>query len=324
MKTFTLSSLLLFVSLVHSANAVDLPGPLVESAWLAGHVRDVFVLDVRANSESFTEPPAYVQHRKSGEILLAQIGGHIPGAVHVPFAAMRADRVIAGRKVEKMLPAKRDFEQLLQSAGLKQGDAVVLVTEGEDAGDLTVAARVYWQLKYYGHDKVAILQGGMSQWLTERQAYSVEPVKKPKGDWKATTERRELLATSEEVDAAVREKTVQLIDTRDIAHYLGASKRPYVSAKGHIPGAKLFPYDLLAQQNSPARFLPPQNVNELARALDIDTSRPTIAYCNSGHLAAGNWFVMSELMGNKNVKLYDGSMHQWTLEGRPVTTMKME
>lgn len=323
MRTILLTGLLL-ANLALSAQAARVPVPLVEPAWLAANVNDVFILDVRANAESFTTPPVYVKHRTTGEIFLAQLGGHIPGAVHVPFSSMRTDRVIDGRTVEKMLPSKKDFEQLLQSAGLKESDAVVLVTEGEDAGDLTIAARVYWQLKYYGHDNVAILNGGMSQWLAGQHGYAVEPTAKPKGNWTAKAERPELAATSKDVDAAMRDKSAQLIDTRDMAHYLGASKRSYVSQAGHIPGAKLFPYDLLIGQSSPAGFLPPRNVKELAKALEIDIEKPSIVYCNSGHLAAGNWFVLSELMGNKNVRLYDGSMHQWTLEKRPVTTMKME
>ena len=58
--------------------------------------------------------------------------------------------------------------------------------------------------------------------------------------------------------------------------------------------------------------------------MGVKTDAKTITYCNSGHLASGGWFMMHELMGNKNVKLYDGSMHEWTLEKHPVTAMKME
>jgi len=321
---FALSVLLVAASLAQPLRAAELPGPLVEVDWLAAHVADVFVLDVRANGDTFTERPGYTKDPQTGAIQLVQVGGHIPGAVYIPFAAMRTSRTIDGRKVDKMLPDKTYFEELLQSAGLRQTDPVVLVTEGEDAGDLTIAARVYWQLKYYGHDNVAILNGGMLQWLGARQAITTTATKKPKGNWRATAERRELLATSGDVAAAVKARDVQLIDTRDLAHYLGATKRPYVTAGGHIPGAKMLPYDLLVEHNSPARFRSPQNVKELAQALAIDSDKPSITYCNSGHLAAGNWFVLSELMGNKNIRLYDGSMHEWTLEKRPVTVNKME
>lgn len=65
-------------------------------------------------------------------------------------------------------------------------------------------------------------------------------------------------------------------------------------------------------------------LQEIAKELEIDAGTNLITYCNSGQLASGSWFLFSELLGNKNVKLYDGSMHQWTAEKRPVTTRKME
>ncbi|MDH5396071.1 MAG: rhodanese-like domain-containing protein, partial [Gammaproteobacteria bacterium] len=62
----------------------------------------------------------------------------------------------------------------------------------------------------------------------------------------------------------------------------------------------------------------------LFEQMGITTDKNSITYCNSGHLATGSWFVLSEILGNKNVKMYDGSMHQWTLEKHDVTKMKME
>ena len=73
-----------------------------------------------------------------------------------------------------------------------------------------------------------------------------------------------------------------------------------------------------------AKFLKVSDSRLLFKQLEINPDKQAIAYCNSGNLATGSWFIMSELMGNKNVKVYDGSMHQWTLEKRDVTTMKME
>ena len=74
----------------------------------------------------------------------------------------------------------------------------------------------------------------------------------------------------------------------------------------------------------PAKFLKVSNSKTLFEQMGIKTDKKSITYCNSGHLATGSWFVLSELMGNKNVKMYDGSMHQWTLEKRNVTKLKME
>ncbi len=71
-------------------------------------------------------------------------------------------------------------------------------------------------------------------------------------------------------------------------------------------------------------FAEPGDIQHMANELGIDAGSEMITYCNSGQLASASWFVFSELLGNNKVKLYDGSMHQWTLEKHPVTTMKME
>ena len=71
-------------------------------------------------------------------------------------------------------------------------------------------------------------------------------------------------------------------------------------------------------------FAEPEEIKHMANELGIDAGSDMITYCNSGQLASASWFVFSELLGNNKVKLYDGSMHQWALEKRPITTMKME
>jgi len=88
----------------------------------------------------------------------------------------------------------------------------------------------------------------------------------------------------------------------------------------HIPGAKVFPNELLTTAEPPVRFTEPEDLQHMPRELDINTRTNLIIYCSSGR----SWFVISELPGNKNVRLYDGSMHQWALEKRPVITMKIE
>jgi thiosulfate/3-mercaptopyruvate sulfurtransferase len=183
---------------------------------------------------------------------------------------------------------------------------------------------LYWQLKYFGHDNVAILNGGTAAWIMAGKQVSTAASSAKTGNWQATAERAELFATSEEVARAVKDGSAQLVDNRPLAQYLGAAKRDYVYDYGHIPGAKLYANELLTTEGLPARFPPVKDLKQLAGAMGIDPRKDTITYCNSGHLASGGWFVMHELMGTKNVKLYDGSMHQWTREKRPVTAMKME
>lgn len=326
MKLLKLLSITLLTSWFSStAFAVNLPGPLVETDWLANNMGKVTILDVRKDVKSFTAKPVFSKDKKTKKIKLVKVGGHIPGAVLVNYKSMRGKTKIGENVVQKMIIGKDKFTELMQASGVNKDSAIVIVSKGENDGDVTGATRLYWQLKYYGHDNMAILNGGMGQWLTERHKISIKPARVTKGDWVATTERKEILATSEDVAAAIKAKDTQLMDTRSLSLYMGTwRKKSYVYGDGHIPGAKIFPTELLTQPKAPAKFNATSQLKSMAEQMGFDTSAKTITYCNSGHLATGMWFVMSEIMGNKNARMYDGSMHQWTLEKRPTVKMKME
>jgi len=304
--------------------ASSLPGPLIDSDWLADNKDKLVILDVRKDVKSFSAKPVYKKDKKTGKLKLKRVGGHVPGAALVNYKKIRGKRHIDGQVVTRMILAKRDFEKLMQDAGLNKGSTAVIVSKGENAGDMTIATRLYWQLKYYGHSNMAILDGGMAQWLKDGHKFTTEKQGVVRGDWVATTEDKTVLATSHDVAAAVKDKNTQLVDARALNQYLGTFNKSYVYAKGHIPTAKTYPTELLTYPKAPARFTSITDLQTLASELGFDTSKPTITYCNSGHLGSGAWFVMSELMGNKNAKLYDGSMHQWTLEKRPTSALKME
>lgn len=306
-----------------AAQAINVPGPLVDASWLQKYSKQVVILDVREDVKSFTGKPMLIKDKKSGKLVVMSVGAHIPDANLVDYKTIRVDRVVGGKKVEKLVPEKAAFEKLMQDAGINKDSAVIIVSEGMNDGDLTMATRLYWQLKYFGQDNMAILNGGMAQWLSDRRPISNEDTKPAKGDWVATAERNELLATTEDVNNGLK-SAVQLVDNRPLSQYMGVVKKSYVYESGHIPGAKSYPTELMTDHNTPAKFLPVQELRELAKGMGIDTGAQSITYCNSGHLASGGWFIMHELMGNKNVKLYDGSMNEWTLNKGKTTSMKME
>lgn len=319
---------ILFVSVlcfswVNIAVAASVPGPLVETDWLAKNQSNVVILEIRKDVKSFTKEPVFKKNKKTGKSKLKKVGGHIPGSILVNYKKLRSNKKIDGRTVKKMLVGKAAFEKLMQSSGVNKDSAIVIVSIGKDNKDLTMATRLYWQLKYYGHDNMAILNGGMAQWIIDKRKVSSKKNKANKGNWVATAERTEILATSKDVEEAVKNKG-QLVDTRPLSLYLGTwRKKSYVYADGHIPGAKPFPNGLLSTK-MPAKFINNSDSKLLFAQMGIKTDKKSITYCNSGHLATGSWFVLSELMGNKNVKMYDGSMHQWTLEKHDVVKLKME
>jgi thiosulfate/3-mercaptopyruvate sulfurtransferase len=306
------------------ACASRLPGPLVETDWLDKHMGDVVILDVRSDTKSFTREPVFRKDKKTGKEMLVEIGGHIPGAILVNFEQVRSKRKIDGKVVSGLVPVQADFEKLMQQSGVDSDSAIVIVSTGEGTSDLTMATRLYWTLKYYGHDNMSILNGGMAQWTLDGRKVETTPGTVTTGNWQAAGVRSEILATTQDVVSAVKDGSVQLVDNRSVSEYFGTVKKPYVYAEGHIPGAHVFPNELMNSAGAPAKFLPRDDLDKLIKAMNINNDTETITYCNSGQAASGGWFIMSELLGNRKARLYDGSMHEWTLNKQPVNSMKME
>ncbi len=307
-----------------SAMALDVPGPLVDSEWLASHLGDddLVVLDVRHPTKSANVAPKYVKNDK-GERQLVRVGGRIAGALVIDGKEVRASREIDGETVKKMVPAKADFEKMMQSWGIDSDDAVVLSPMGFGGGEVTLATRLYWQMKYYGADNIAILNGGTSKWLAEGRDWETGMGSADAGDWTATAERDEILATTGETRDALS-SGYQIMDTRAPSQYMGVYTKSYVYDEGHIAGAKNYPNDLLTEAGSGAEFLPAEDYRKMMASMGIDPSLPTITVCNSGNLASGGWFIMHEILGNDEAQLYDGSMHEWTLRGNKAVSHKAD
>ncbi len=313
------------------ASAAGLPGPLVQSDWLAKHLQDknIVVLDVRADTKSFTakaagEPNIPGMNPCGAKKAKGEIAGHIPGARLWDWKTVRAKRTVDGMELDGMVPAKDQFEATMRGLGVSNDSAVVIVADGSNTPTLTFATRAYWTLKYFGHDKVAVLDGGTAKWKAENRPMSADAADAPAaGNFSARAERREMLATTADVEAAIKGKGAQLIDGRTANYYLGQEKKDYVYAKGHIPGAKNVAHPQLADDKTHA-FKSAANLKKLLSDAGVNPAKPTITYCDSGHLSSGQWFVLSELMGNKKARLYDGSMHEWTKRKADAVSVKAE
>jgi thiosulfate/3-mercaptopyruvate sulfurtransferase len=319
MKKVQIILALTISSFIGIVQAVTLPGPVVSAEWLAANQSQVQILEVRSDVASYTRAPEFEIDKKSGKKLLVEVGGHLQDSTLLDFKKVRADRMIDGKKIKYLIPEKADFEKIIQSVGINSDKPIVLVPVGLDISDVDEALRAYWQFKVYGEDNIAVLDGGMAGWLSEGREFSTSPSVKSNGSWLAKAERKELIANSEQVAIASKTGKSTLIDGRQPTQYFGLSKRDYVGGYGHIAGAKELAPELLAKSTKGALYFWDKNTySSLLQANGINPKSPAISYCNSGHLAAGGWFVMSELVGNKSTKLYDGSLYLWTLEGRPL------
>lgn len=301
------------------AMAGKLPGPVVDAQWFKDHVTHVSLIDVRDDLDTWTTAPEYEKDSKTGKDKLAATGGHIEGALPLLFKKARVDITVEGKKIEKLLPDKAYWQELMQATGVARNKPIVITSPGESPDQVEAAARVYWTLKLYGADDIALLDGGNAAWIAAGLPVSTAKQEIARGDWEATAERRELLADMNEVSKALNDKT-QLVDARPVSQYLGvAVRKPAVLAGGHLNGARNYPTELRLRTSGIAQmFLKPEEYRLAMKAQAIDPAAPTVAYCNTGHMAAGMWFVQSEILGTKGVRLYDGSMHEWTTLGRPV------
>ena len=138
-----------------AAQAVTLPGPVVNAQWLSQHQQEVNIVDVRSDPASFSTAPVFTTDK--GTKSLATLGGHIPGALLLDFGKARVARTIDGREIKAMLPDQATFQALMRGIGVKAGKPTVIVPEGASGADLDMAARVYWSMKVYGDDHLALL-----------------------------------------------------------------------------------------------------------------------------------------------------------------------
>lgn len=315
--------------------ALALPGPLVNSAWLQKNRDSIVILDVRADVESFSKRskgrspvnPCGAGIKGKGPAVVA---GHIPGAVLVRWSLVTAQKKVAGKKLDGWLPERADFERLMQRSGVNGGSLVVVTGKGEQIIHVAMAARLYVTLKYYGHEKVALLDGGVAAWMQSGGKVAFGRSRSKRGNFKAESGKTSWIATLKDVQgmSPSRSGGGELLDNREAAAYLGlARKMPKVDEKwkGHVPGAKNFPVSYLANSMGPAATLfDIGTIRQVANLIGTDLNRPITLYCNAGVLASLGWFVAHELMGNEQARLYDGSMQEWVGTKQPVTVMKRE
>jgi thiosulfate/3-mercaptopyruvate sulfurtransferase len=289
-------SALVALGATFNASAAD-SQPLVSVQWLSSHLHDknLVVLDIRSAID--------------GGGAKAYAEAHIPGSVHSDYD--KAGWRVTRGNVPFMLPTVAKLEKLIGDIGIDEDSRVVVVPAGVSFTDFGSAARTYWTLKIVGLKNVSILDGGVAAW---RQAgLPVESgVKKPSPTIFTATLDKSLLSHVADVEKAETTHNATLIDARPASFFTGKEKAPSALAYGHIPGA--INLDSAAFYDAAANRLKPR-----AELISIAThvpAGPSVAYCNTGHWAATDWFVLHELLGRKDVSLYDGSMVEWTADAR--------
>jgi thiosulfate/3-mercaptopyruvate sulfurtransferase len=291
--------ILLFILTIFFTAPVMAAPPLVGPAWVKDHIGKpgVVFLDVRGSPRAFQ-------------------AGHIPGAVLTSYG--REKWRVEKNKVPGMLPPVKDLEKLIGRLGIGNTDHVVLAPGGYSAGEMGVATRIYWTFKVLGHDEVSILDGGMAGYSSDKrnplEKNYVPPVPKT---FKANF-RAQFLATAEDIKKALAGDGTALLDNRPTDQHLGVNKSNAVKRTGTLKGAVNLP-GKWTTVNDGGKFRNPDTLRRLYYAIKAPTKGKAITFCNTGHWASLGWFVNSELLGNKQTKMYDGSMADWA--SNPANTM---
>jgi thiosulfate/3-mercaptopyruvate sulfurtransferase len=277
-----------------------LPDDLVSVEWLAERLDDprLRVVDIRGyvRSESLGGGRQKATYTGAPE---EYAEGHIPGSVYVDWTK---DIVDPNGPVKAQIAPPERFKAAMEALGVGDDMAVIVV----DHKDGHLAARLWWALRYYGHEEVAVLDGGYAAWEAAGRPMTTEPAEV---DPNVTFTPRVDPVLRSEVDdvlAQMQSRSRQIVDARDPATYHGETQRG--SRGGHIPGALNLPAKSL--QDETGAWKSPEEIRDIAQKAGVDPTRPVTAYCNGGVTATQLIFGLHRA-GMTDLSNYDGSWNEW-------------
>lgn len=230
---------------------------------------------------------------------------HIPGALSAPYSSWRGAASNPGE-----LPDIGRLTRLVQTLGLTPATHIVVTYTGDDAADFGAAARVYWTLKLLGFKELSILNGGMAAWAEAGLAQDDMPLAVPASRYVPTLDSA-LIATREDLQAALGSGKSRLLDARPSPFFTGQTRHAASLVPGTLKGAVNLEYTRWFAEDS-ARMLPVEEVRRLAALSPAAGDGDSISFCNTGHWSAINWFALSEVAGQQGVRMYPGSMVEWS------------
>ena len=274
--------IVLLLPLTAMARGID---PIVSTDWLQNNLKNakIVIVDVRK-----------VEDYKAG---------HIPGAINLFYGSWAVKK---GELLNE-LPPIDDLADIIGGAGIDKDSLVVVVGKTEKVPEQFDMTRVVWTLKYVGVPNAAILNGGQTQWDKEKKPLSQDLVKAKAKPFKAAVNNN-LFVDKAFVLGKIGKTTI--VDTRAPAFYEGKEKLPFVAKPGRIKGAVNLPVGQLYTPEG--LYKDKATLAALAeKAAGKDLNKEFILYCDTGKTATSWAFIMTEMLGYKDVKVYDGSSMEW-------------
>ena len=268
---------------------------LVDADWVEAHLGDPGVVIVEVDEDT----SAYDK-------------GHIANAVKIDWKKDLQD------PVRRDFVDRHGFEELLSARGISNDDLVILYGGNNN----WFASYAYWYFRLYGHANVKLLDGGRKKWELDSRDLVTEVPERAKTSYQAKDQNTSLRAFRDEVIAAIGQRN--LVDVRSPDEFSGKLLAPahlpqeQAQRAGHIPTAKNVPWSKAA--NDDGTFKSDDDLRKLyGDEAGLDFGKDTIAYCRIGERSAHTWFVLHELLGQANVKNYDGSWTEYgSLVGVPI------
>ncbi|MBA2505643.1 MAG: sulfurtransferase [Thermoleophilaceae bacterium] len=267
---------------------------LVDTQWVEDHLEDdsIRIVEVDENPALYAE-------------------AHIPGAIGFDWKKDLQDQV------KRDFLGPEAFGELFGSRGISNDHTIVLYGDRNN----WFAAYTYWYLKYYGHHAVKLVNGPREKWIAEGRATSDEVPAHQAASFEAKPGDESIRAYRDEVAEAL-DADVNLVDVRSPQEFSGeliamaGYEQEGAQRGGHIPGAASVPWAQSVTEDG--TFKSREELAELYGGKGV-TGGDIIAYCRIGERSAHTWFVLHELLGEGNVKNYDGSWTEWgNMVGVPV------
>jgi thiosulfate/3-mercaptopyruvate sulfurtransferase len=260
---------------------------LVETDWVQEHLNDpnIRIVEVDENPALYAE-------------------AHIPGAIGFDWKTDLQDQV------KRDFLGPDEFGELMGARGISNGHTIVLYGDRNN----WFAAYTYWYFRYYGHDNVKLMNGPREKWIGEGRPTDTVTPEYQEETFKAQPGNEAIRAKRDEVLQALGSNT-RLVDVRSPAEFSGeliamaGYEQEGAQRAGHIPGAASIPWAQAVKEDG--TFKDADELRALYGGKGVTDGNDIIAYCRIGERSAHTWFVLHELLGQDNVKNYDGSWTEW-------------
>ena len=264
---------------------------LVSTDWLAAHLDDpqVVVLD-----------SSYYLANAKRDAQAEYLARHIPGAQRFDIDAI-SDHA---NPLPHMLPSPEQFARQVGALGVGDGTAVVLY----DGIGLYGAARAWWTFRAFGSDNVRVLDGGMPKWTAENRPLETGAAKPRAAKTFTPRFNRALVASIDDVQKVLLDKTAQVVDARAADRFRGEAPEPRAGLRsGHMPGSFNVPFGAVLQDG---RLASHETIAAAFKQAGVDLDRPVVTSCGSGVTASILSFAI-EALGKPPGRVYDGSWSEW-------------